>query len=251
MTTSEFVAALQRFVSRRGLVHQLHSDNGTNSRGAQHELHQLYQAFKQEQETHQIESFCSSKGIEWHFIPADAPEFGGICEVAVKCMKTHLKRIVGATSLNFEQYVTILSEIEAILNSRPLFVTKSEPNGFEVITPAHYLNGRPLTAIPEPSYEDIKTNRLDKWQHLQMLREHFWKAWSRDYLSCLQSRKKNQKLEANVIPGMVVLVHNRNLPPLQWKLGVVTKVFPGVNGLEINISKRRSMFGLLKKSCDA
>ncbi|XP_062714757.1 uncharacterized protein LOC134291264 [Aedes albopictus] len=230
MTTSAFIAALQRFVSRRGIVHQLHSDNGTNFRGAHHELNQLYQAFQQEQESNQIASFCTTKGIEWQFIPADAPEFGGIWEAAVKSMKSHLKRVVGNSSLNFEQYATILTEIEAILNSRPLFVT-SAPDGSEVITPAHYLIGRPLTAIPEPSYEDIQANRLDKWQHLQMLREHFWKAWSRDYLSSLQPRKKNQKLEANVIPGMIVLVHNRNLPPLQWKLGVVTKTFPGADGL--------------------
>ncbi|XP_062557193.1 uncharacterized protein LOC134222059 [Armigeres subalbatus] len=108
--------------------------------------------FKQEQETHQIASFCLSKGIEWHFIPADAPEFGGIWEAAVKCMKSHLKRIVGITLLNFEQYVTILAEIEAILNSRPLFTT-SAPDNFEVITPAHYVIGRPLTAIPEPSWK--------------------------------------------------------------------------------------------------
>lgn len=197
MSAKAFIAALQRFISRRGIVHQLHSDNGTNFRGAYQELNHLYQMFKQEQETHQIASFCLSKGIEWHFIPADAPEFGGIWEAAVKCMKSHLKRIVGITLLNFEQYVTILAEIEAILNSRPLFTT-SAPDNFEVITPAHYVIGRPLTAIPEPSYENLQSSRLDKWQHLQSLRNHFWKAWSRDYLSSLQPAYNLEKRIRNL-----------------------------------------------------
>lgn len=231
MTTSAFIAALQRFVSRRGIVHELHSDNGTNFRGANHELNQLHRLFKQEQESNEIGSFCHSKGIEWHFIPPDAPEFGGLWEAAVKSTKVHLKRIVGNTSLNFEQFATILSQIEAILNSRPLFVTTSDPKGPQVITPAHYFIGRPLTAIPEPSYEDVQATRLDKWQHLQKLREDFWKAWNRDYLSSLQPRKKNQKLASNVAPGLIVLVHNRNLAPLQWKLGVITETYPGVDGL--------------------
>lgn len=185
--------------------------------------------FKEEQDSHSIEYSCQSRGIEWHFIPPDAPEFGGLWEAAVKSTKSHLKRIVGNVTLNFEEFSTVLAEIEAVLNSRPLFVTPSDDQ--EVITPAHYLIGRPLTAIPEPSYEDIKANRLDRWQHLQMLREHFWRAWSRDYLSSLQPRKKNQKHVSNIKPGMIVLLHNKNLPPLQWKLALITKTYPGVDGL--------------------
>ncbi|XP_065090848.1 uncharacterized protein LOC135711822 [Ochlerotatus camptorhynchus] len=231
LTSDAFLAALQRFISRRGMVQQLHSDNATNFRGAQHELHQLYQQFQDQQFTGRIQSFCQPKEIERHFIPPNAPEFGGLWEAAVKSTKRHLVRVVGYSKLSFEELTTILTEIEAVLNSRPLFSISSEPADIEVITPAHYLIGRPLTAVPEPSLEDIQINRLKRWQHLQKMREDFWKSWSRDYLCSLQPRSKNTKTTSNLRPGMVVLLEDKNQPPLNWKLGRIMQVFPGPDGL--------------------
>lgn len=231
LTTDAFIAALQRFVSRRGIVLEMHSDNATNFHGAQHELHHLYELFQKEHEVDRIVRYCQTKEIEWQFIPPDAPEFGGLWEAAVKSTKNHLKRVIGNVTLTFEEMVTTLCEIEAILNSRPLFAVYNDPADPEVITPSHYLIGRPMTAIPEPTYTDVKINRLSRWQHVQLMREHFWRAWSRDYLSSLQPRKKNKMEVANLRSGMIVLIHDKNQPPLHWKLGRVTAVYPGPDGL--------------------
>lgn len=231
LTTDAFIAALQRFVSRRGIVSEMHSDNATNFRGAQHELHHLYELFQKEHEVNRIIRYCQSKEMEWQFIPPDAPEFGGLWEAAVKSTKNHLKRVIGNDKLTFEEMVTVLCEIEAILNSRPLFTVYNDPADPEVITPSHFLIGRPMTAIPEPTYTDVKISRLTRWQHMQLMREHFWRAWSRDYLSSLQPRKKNRMEIANVRPGMIVLLQDKNQPPLHWKLGRVTAVYPGPDNL--------------------
>ena len=231
MSTDAFLASLKRFVGRRGLIQQLHSDNATNFRGAHHELNALFQQFRDQQAVDIIEEFCHAREIEWHFIPPNAPEFGGLWEAAVKAAKNHLKRIVGNVKLTFEELSTVLVEIEAVLNSRPLFIISNDPADPLVITPAHYLIGRPLTAIPEPSLEDIKATRLSRWQHLQLMREHFWRAWSREYLNTLQPRKKNLRTMPNIRENMVVLLHDRNQPPLNWKLGRITAVYPGDNGL--------------------
>lgn len=231
LTTDAFIAALQRFVSRRGIVLEMHSDNATNFHGAQHELHHLYELFQKEHEVDRIVRYCQTKEIEWQFIPPDAPEFGGLWEAAVKSTKNHLKRVIGNVTLTFEEMVTTLCEIEAILNSRPLFAVYNDPADPEVITPSHFLIGRPMTAIPEPTYNDVNINRLTRWQHIQLVREHFWRAWSRDYLASLQPRKKNRMEIDNVRPGMIVLLHDKNQPPLQWKLGRVTAVYPGPDNL--------------------
>ncbi|XP_053696996.1 uncharacterized protein LOC128744234 [Sabethes cyaneus] len=193
LSTDAFLASLRRLIARRGMIHELHSDNATNFRGANHELNSLYQQFQNQQTVNAIESFCRSREIEWHFIPPDAPEFGGLWEAAVKSCKTHLKRVVGNVKLTFEELSTVMAQIEAVLNSRPLFAISNDPADPRVITPADYLIGRPLTAPAEPSLEDVKVSRLARWQHLQLLREHFWSAWSRDYLITLQPRKKNQR----------------------------------------------------------
>lgn len=231
LTTDAFLAALKRFIGRRGMIQELHSDNATNFRGAHHELSALYQQFRNQQAVNVIEEFCRTREIQWFFIPPDAPEFGGLWEAAVKSAKSHLKRVVGNVKLTFEELTTILVEIEAVLNSRPLFTISNDPADPLVITPAHYLIGRPLTAIPEPSLENVKATRLTRWQHLQLMREHFWRSWSRDYLNTLQPRKKNRRIMANIRENMIVLLHDRHQPPLNWKLGRITAVYPGEDGL--------------------
>ncbi|XP_053691589.1 uncharacterized protein LOC128740104 [Sabethes cyaneus] len=173
LSTDAFLASLRRLIARRGRIHELHSDNATNFRGANHELNSLYQQFQNQQAVNAIESFCRSRESEWHFIPPDAPEFGGLWEAAVKSCKTHLKRVVGNVKLTFEELSTVMAQIEAVLNSRPLFAISNDPADPRVITPADYFIGRPLTAPAEPSLEDVKVSRLARWQHLQLLREHF------------------------------------------------------------------------------
>lgn len=79
--------------------------------------------------------------------------------------------------------------------------------------------------------ENLNANRLDRWQHLQFAREHFWRAWSRVYLNTLQPRKKNLRAMPNIRVDMVVLLHDRVLPPLNWKLGRITAVYPEEDGL--------------------
>ncbi|XP_055522448.1 uncharacterized protein LOC129716636 [Wyeomyia smithii] len=205
--------------------------NATNFHGAKHELHHLYELFRQETEIDRIVQFCQTKEIKWNFIPPDAPEFGGLWEAAVKSTRRNLKRVIGNAVLTFEEMTTTLCEIEAILNSRPLFAVSNHPADPEVITPAHFLIGRPMNAIPEPSYNEVKINRLFRWQHCQLMREHFWRAWSKDYLMSLQPRKKNWMTIDNVRPSMVVLLHDKARPPLMSKLGRVTAVHPGPDGL--------------------
>lgn len=89
LTTNAFLAALRRFISRRGMVHQIFSDNATNFKGAKHELHELYCNFQNQQTVKDIHEFCQVREVQWHFIPPDAPEFGGLWEAAVKSTRTN------------------------------------------------------------------------------------------------------------------------------------------------------------------
>lgn len=130
--------------------------------------------------------------------------------------------------MSFEEYATVLTQIEGILNSRPLYATSSEPNDSEILTPGHILIGRPLTAVPEPSCEGC---RLNRWQYMQRLRDEFWRKWHRDYLQTLQPRGKNRVKSANIKPGMIVLLEEKDAPVQVWKLGKITKTFPGKDDL--------------------
>ncbi|XP_078051413.1 uncharacterized protein LOC144477559, partial [Augochlora pura] len=122
------------------------------------------------------------KAINWHFIPPRAPHFGGLWEAAVKSVKSHLVRIMRNTLFTYEAFYTCLSEIEAILNSRPIAPLSSDPSDFSALTPGHFLIGDLLVRVPVRDFTSAKTGRLNQWQQIQQIRQHFWTRWHKEYL---------------------------------------------------------------------
>jgi len=107
--------------------------------GASRELKELY-AFLKEKET-TIQTQLSKQRIEWSFIPPRAPNFGGSWESAVKIVKRHFHTVTKGLALTFEECYTLLVEIEAIVNSRPITPCSSDPQDLSVLSPAHFLVG--------------------------------------------------------------------------------------------------------------
>ena len=89
--------------------------------------------------------YLSKRKITWKFIPQDAPHIGRIWEAAVKSKMTHLKWILGDVKLTYEQLSTLLLQIEACLNSRPLALLSNDNDGIEALTPGHYSYHRQTT----------------------------------------------------------------------------------------------------------
>ncbi|XP_065081193.1 uncharacterized protein LOC135703798 [Ochlerotatus camptorhynchus] len=92
LTSEAFLAALDRFVNRRGIVRKIFSDNGTNFVGAFKELRQLRALFNDELEKDKINNFLLRREVEWEFIPPRSPNFGGLWEAGVKVVKLHLAK---------------------------------------------------------------------------------------------------------------------------------------------------------------
>lgn len=231
LTTEAFLAALTRFVSRRGLCTDIYSDQGTNFVGANRELTELHTLLSQPPEHTKVISHLTDRGINWHFNPPASPHFGGLWEAGIKSTKSHLKRILTDQPLTFEEFSTLLTQIEAILNSRPLCTASDDPNELELLTPGHFLIGQPLVALPQPDYTELPPTRLSRWQLLQQATRHFWKRWSQEYLHQLQQRQKWFTHQPNLTLGDVVLIKDQNLPPLSWKMGRISELFPGADGI--------------------
>ncbi|GFW51217.1 integrase catalytic domain-containing protein [Trichonephila clavipes] len=115
---------------------------------------------------HTLAEFLTNESIEWNVIPPRSPNHGGLWEAGVKAFKFHLKRVVGNAHLTLEEFITILCEIEAVLNSRPLTPLTSNFDDFETLTPGHFLVGRPLTSIVEAQITNINENQLSRWERL-------------------------------------------------------------------------------------
>ncbi|XP_050295684.1 uncharacterized protein LOC126735659 [Anthonomus grandis grandis] len=245
LTTSAFIATFRRFVSRRGKPSIVRSDNGSNFVGAKSELKELGNLL-QNQASYLKEVF-ENNGIRWQFIPPRSPNFGGIWKAGVKSCKYHLKRIMGNASLTFEDLYTLITQNEATLNSRPLVPIFSDPSDFDLLTPGHFLIGRRLTALPDPSLLDLNENRLSKFQHLQRLYQQFWARWSKEYVVLLQQRWKWKNPEKNLEVGELVLVRDDNLPPLNWKLGRVLTLHPGLDG-KCRVVSLKTNKGVIKRA---
>lgn len=229
LSTVQFLKAFKRFIGRRGIPSKMFSDNAMNFIGAEHEIgNSLDQLLQQtEGELHQ---YLLKNKIEWSTIPARAPHFGG-WESGVKLVKYHLKRVLGNVRLCFEDFNTLLVEIEAVVNSRPLWSIPTNTDDYDPLTPGHFLVFRALNTLPEPSPMHIPTNRLNHYQFLQRLLTDFWKVWSKQYIQTLQTRKKWFDTQPNVQRGQVVLVSEDNEAPTQWALGRVMDVHHGTDGL--------------------
>ncbi|XP_070515856.1 uncharacterized protein [Cardiocondyla obscurior] len=232
LTSEAFLAAFKRFISRRGRPECMYSDNGTTFVGANKQLKELYEFVNCEQGKRAIGEFLSEREINWRFIPPHAPHFGGLWEAAVKSTKTHMYRIIGSAHLTYEETQTVLCEIEAILNSRPLAPLSTDPNDLECITPGHFLIGAALYSYPVEELTQVSEKRLSRWQRIEQLRQHFWKRWSSEYLHTLMQRSKWQSNKGRaVLVGQLVLIQQPGLGPLQWLLGRISEVHPGADGV--------------------
>lgn len=252
LSTNSFLACFKRFIARRGFCTDVYCDNGTNFVGAKRDLEDLLKLIKNQQHQETISTFSSTIGINWHFNPPSAPHFGGIWEAGVKSLKYHLKRVIGQQNLTFEELSTVLTEIEAVLNSRPLCALSSDPQSYEALTPAHFLIGESLMTSPQPDMENLQLNRLNRFQLITKLSQDFWNRWRKDYISTLQQRNKWNQVELNFKVNDLVVIKDENLPPTQWALGRVIQVFPGKDGkvrvVEL-ICKHKKMLRPIHKLC--
>lgn len=212
----------RRFISRRGKPTEVFCDNGRNFVAGAKEINQFLKA-----NVNTLSDFASEDGIKFLFSPTYAPHFGGIFEAGVKSAKFHIKRVMGNSHLTFEELSTLFTQVEAILNSRPLCPLSSSPDDFLCLTPGNFLIGRALTAIPSPSLEDYKLNNLQRYERLQQIYQHFWRRWHREYIAELQQRHKWKTNAVNPNVGDLVLIKEDNAPPLCWKLGRISKLFYG------------------------
>ena len=247
LSTAAFLAALRRFVAIRGKPKTIWSDNATNFVGAKNELRELKNLFMSQSHQKAVHQCSLNDGIDWKFIPPRSPHFGGLWEAAVKTAKHHFYRTVGLHILTFDELRTLVCQISAIMNSRPLCPITENPNDLDVLTPGHFLVGGPLITIAEPDTSNVSVNRLSRWQQVSQLQQTFWRTWSESYLTLLQERTKWRTKSNNIALGSLVVLKDENTPPLKWQLGRVTDVICGEDNIA-RVVMVRTNNGVIKRA---
>ncbi|KAK3741864.1 hypothetical protein QZH41_003434 [Actinostola sp. cb2023] len=146
MDTSCFINAMRRFLALRGPAIQLSSDRGFNFVGSFNEL-QTGQAVKA------VHDYLATENCEWVFNPTHASHAGGVWERKIGVVRRILDSMlttVAAKHLTHEALTTLMAEISAIVNGRPLVPVSCDPTAQEVLTPSTILTLKPRTLKAAP-----------------------------------------------------------------------------------------------------
>lgn len=132
--------------------------------------------------------------------------------------------------MTFEELNTVVIEVEAILNSRPLTALSSCTSDIKALTPNNFLiNGEP-SMIRDKDFSNQKERLLNRWERVCRIKQEFWDRWSSEYLTSLQNRSKWLTASNKIKEGDIAVIKS-NLPPMQWELGRVETVIKGKDDL--------------------
>ncbi|KAK0137861.1 Pro-Pol polyprotein [Merluccius polli] len=251
LSTEKFLLAFKRFIARRGLCRVVYSDNARTFKRADQDLRALWKAIKEPE----MLKYFSNKGIIWKYIAERAAWWGFFWERLVRSVKTCLRKIMGRASLSFEELSSLLAEVEATINSRPLTFVYSEPEEPQPLTPAHFLIGKRLSSLPPKPFHAAKhtfnSSREEltrRWKYRQRLLSDFWIRWKREYLLELRSaHTRNTPRPTPLKEGDLVLIGDDKMPRQIWKTGVVKELFMGRDGLVRSCAVRTTDRTILRR----
>ena len=186
MDTDSYINAMRRFIARRGNPEEMKSDNGSNFVGSEKELRVAIAEWNQQK----IHEFLLQRNIKWIFNPPAGSHHGGVWERCTRTVRKIMNALLKEQALEDEGLMTLMCEVESIINGRPISKVSDDPNDVEALMPNHLLLLRSGPTLPPGLFrrEDLYSRR--RWRQAQYLADVFWRRWIREYLPSLQERQK-------------------------------------------------------------
>ena len=227
LSAISFLEALTRFCNRRSSPEIIITDNATNFESSARHLKRLF-------EDPTVAEFCATKGIRWKFIVKRAPWHGGFYERLIGSVKTSIRKVIGKQKITAKELRTLVTDVEAFLNDRPLTYVSPDLSDGEPLTPSHLLMGHriirlPIASIPDdfdpadPTYGMLQ-DELAKWAvRRALLLDQMWRRWTHEYLTALREFHQATvgQHHETIRTGDIVLVHDE-LPRFRWKMAIAT-----------------------------
>ncbi|EYC34841.1 hypothetical protein Y032_1359g3845, partial [Ancylostoma ceylanicum] len=247
LSAGAFLSSFMRFVSRRGVPQLVRTDCGSNFTLGSLIIKELFKV--DEESGNSVMSYSACAGIKWLFNPPASPWMGGVWERLVGSVKKALRKSVGRKKLNFIELNTVATQIEAVINTRPL--TKLNFSCLEEIPlrPVDFLQGNIKYSLPDsaavnysddPSYDpELIQSRKQAYEALEFsskVANKFWERWSKEYLTALRETQKNALKQPRHISrnipeiGEIVLIEQDLLPRGNWSYGKVVEVIKSHDG---------------------
>nr|XP_034836281.1 uncharacterized protein LOC117992679 [Maniola hyperantus] len=220
LTTDSMIMALRRMAAKRSWPKKIFSDNGTNLKGTEAELRKSYLEIVNDKGLHEQ---LANRLVEWSFIVPGTPHMAGAWERLIRSVKTALKVILKERAPQEETLLTLLAEIENMINSRPLTHVSVDHRDPEALTPNHFLLGSSSNLPRLGSFNNDEFYLRKQWRIAQRLADLFWARWVKEVLPVLLPRKKWQDEAPTLKKGDVVLIADPQAPRGTWPKGVIAK----------------------------
>ncbi|XP_033991975.1 uncharacterized protein LOC117487461 [Trematomus bernacchii] len=219
---------------------QIRSDCGTNFVGASREL----QMKTTDPSGNNVEKYLSTQNCTWVFNPPHASHMGGAWERMIGIARRILDYLLleqKKSSLTHEVLLTLMAEVTAVINARPLIPVSSDPESPLILTPAMLLTLKTGSTPPPPGNFEEADLFKEQWKQVQSLADTFWSRWRKEYL---KTRHKWRSKRSNLQEGDIVLLKDNQAQRNEWPMATITKTFPGRDGLvrkiEVEISKDKT-----------
>ena len=200
LSTERFLGCLRKFIARRGFPSTIISDNAPSFRTTEKLISEVSNNHIWTDDTF---DYCAHNGITWKFLPQFSPWMGGFYERLIGIVKTAIRKSLGRKILAVEELDVFMTEVESIVNSRPLTFLYSELNSRALLRPIDFILPLAHTGIPnmkeisdpnDPThFENMSTKDkvIQLWSQLQTSLDKFWKFFIQEYVPSL---RENQKL---------------------------------------------------------
>ncbi|UYV79434.1 hypothetical protein LAZ67_17002596, partial [Cordylochernes scorpioides] len=233
LSMETFLQAFLRFIARRGRPLIVYSDNGTNFKGMANALKKI--------DFSRLKCDPTLKNITWKFIPPDAPWWGGWWERLIGMMKQLLFRILGQTSLGYEELSTVMCDVESLMNTRPLTYLTEESEDLAPLTPSLFLHEVREVGVPDLDLIDNQT-LSHKYQYIKRVREDLRERFRIEYFGFLRQETRRLKTTIPFKVGDMVLIGQESLKRLHWPLARIIQLYPGKDGL-VRVAKVKTSSG--------
>lgn len=229
LSTKDFLLCFRRFKARRGVPSLIYFDNAAALQCAAQDVEGLSELLMNSD----LQEEMSYQGVQWIFGVPNAPWMNGFIERLVGVIKNCMKRVIGKETLTYQEFVTVLYEIEDTVNRRPIVQVVDDVDQ-EVLTPMHFLLQEVSNGLNDShlQYPDRTSELVKRWRNRKHIVEQFWRKWEHEYLAqlrTLQARDAQRSSSPRI--GDVVILGDTKTPRLWWRLARVKEVRSGRDGV--------------------
>ena len=219
-STDSFLQTLRRFISIRGCPSVIRSDPGSQLVGASKELRSMVEGLDQ----NKLREYGHVNRFDWKCSTPDAPWKNECVESLNRPVKKCVTAAIGSQVLRYSELLTVLYEVENLLNERPIGKIPKDVDDGSYLPPNDLLLGRATSRIPSGPFDD-NVSLKRRYKFIQSIINAVWVKWNRLYFPTLLIRKKWHTDYRNVQVRDIVLIQDSNSVSGCWKLGRVTKTF--------------------------